>query len=123
MAQLFTGANQLVNNLQGIKEKQVWLAGTLSPRARKEIESRGWQIRDRAEAQLFNWVETYPDYKKPDERVPSGLVTLNLKSVALGVKEAGVKPRDLELRSQLFKRIEDLYAGPAKVFVVAGDDG
>jgi len=82
---LLTGANQLVNNLQGIKEKQVWIAGTLSPRARKEIESRGWQIHDRAEAQLMNWVETYPDYKKPEERVASGLVTLNMKSVALGV--------------------------------------
>jgi len=85
MAQLLTGANQLVNNLQGIKEKQVWLGGTLSPRARKEIASRGWQIHDHAEAQLMNWVETYPDYKKPEERVASGLVTLNMKSVALGV--------------------------------------
>ena len=85
MAQLFTGANQLVNNLPGVKEKQIWLTGTLSPRARKEIMSRGWQIHDRAEAQLFNWVETYPDYQKPEERLPAGLVTLNLKSVALGV--------------------------------------
>jgi len=85
MAQLFTGANQLVNNLPGVKEKQIWLTGTLSPRARKEITSRGWQIHDRAEAQLFNWVETYPDYQKPEERLPAGLVTLNLKSVALGV--------------------------------------
>ncbi len=85
MAKLFTGANQLVNTLSGIGEKQVWLTGTLSPRARKEIESRGWKIHDRTEAQLFNWVETYPDYKKPEERVASGLVTLNMKSVALGV--------------------------------------
>ena len=85
MAQLLTGANQLMSELSGIKEKQVWLTGTLSPRARKEIESRGWQVRDRAEAQLFSWVESYPDYKKPDERVPSGLVTLNMKSVAVGV--------------------------------------
>jgi len=80
-----TAGNQLVNELPGIKEKQFWLTGTLSPRARKEIESRGWQIRDRAEAQLFNWVETYPDYKKSDERVPSGLVTLTLRTVALGI--------------------------------------
>jgi hypothetical protein len=65
MAQLITGANQLVDDLPGIKEKQVWLTGTLSPRARQEMESRGWQVRDRAEAQLFSWVETYPDYKKP----------------------------------------------------------
>ena len=85
MAQLLTAGNQLVNELPGVKEKQVWIAGTLSPRARKEMESRGWQIHDRVEAQLFNWVETYPDYKKPEERVASGLVTLNMKSVALGV--------------------------------------
>ena len=85
MAQLLTSGNQLVDTLPGTKEKQIWLTGTLSPRARKEIESRGWKIHDRTEAQLFNWVETYPDYKRPDERVPSGLVTLNLKSVALGV--------------------------------------
>jgi hypothetical protein len=75
----------MVTELPGTKEKQIWLTGTLSARARREIESRGWQIHDRAEAQLFNWVETYPDYKKPEERVPSGLVTVNLKSVALGV--------------------------------------
>ena len=85
MAQLLTQANQMMSELPGIKEKQVWLTGTLSPRARKEIESRGWQVRDRAEAQLFSWVETYPDYKKPEERLPSGLVTLNMKSVAVGV--------------------------------------
>jgi hypothetical protein len=85
MAQMLILANQMVNELPGIKEKQVWLTGTLSPRARKEIESRGWQVRDRAEAQLFSWVETYPDYKRPDERLPTGLVTLTMKSVALGV--------------------------------------
>ncbi|MGZ8435817.1 MAG: hypothetical protein ACXWW4_11505 [Candidatus Binatia bacterium] len=85
MAQLLAGGNQLVNELPGIKEKQLWLAGTLSPKARKEIESRGWKVRDQAEAQLFSWVETYPDYKKPEERVPTGLVTLNMKSVAVGV--------------------------------------
>ena len=85
MARWMTGANQAVNNLPGVKERHLWLTGSLSPRARKEIASRGWQIHDHAEAQLMNWVETYPDYKKPEERVASGLVTLNMKSVALGV--------------------------------------
>ena len=33
----------------------------------------------------MNWIETYPDYKKPTERLPAGLVTLQLKSIALGV--------------------------------------
>jgi hypothetical protein len=85
MARWMTGANQVVNNLPGVKERHLWLTGSLSPRARKEIASRGWQIHDHAEAQLMNWVETYPDYKKPEERVASGLVTLKMKSVALGV--------------------------------------
>jgi len=85
MAQTMTAANQLVNELPGVKEKQIWLTGTLSPRARTEIQARGWQVHDRAEAQLFSWVESYPDYKKPEDKLPSGLVTLNLKSVALGV--------------------------------------
>lgn len=40
-----------------------------------------------------------------------------------GAKEAGVTMRDSELRSQLSEWIEDLQAGSAKVFVVAGDDG
>ena len=86
MAQLLNGANELVNSsLPGVKEKQLWITGTLSARARKEIESRGWQIHDRAERQLFSWVETYPDYQKPEDRLPTGVLTLNLKSVALGV--------------------------------------
>ena len=85
MAQMLVAGNQLVNQLPGVKEKQFWLTGTLSPRARREIEARGWQVHDRAEEQLFSWVETYPDYKKPDERLPSGTVTLTLKTVALGI--------------------------------------
>jgi hypothetical protein len=86
MAQLILAANQLVNsNLPGVKEKHLWLTGSLSPRARKEIESRGWQVHDRAEVQLMNWVETYPDYQRPEQRLPAGMVTLNFRSVALGV--------------------------------------
>jgi hypothetical protein len=50
-----------------------------------EIENRGWVVRDRTEAQLFSAVESYPDYQKPAERLPSGVVSLNFESVALGV--------------------------------------
>jgi len=86
MAKLMTSANQLVNsNFPGLTDKQVWLTGTLSARAKKEIESRGWQVQDRAETRLMNWVESYPDYQRPAERLPAGLVTLQLQSVALGV--------------------------------------
>jgi len=85
MARLMTGANQLMSSLPGVKEKQLWIGGGLSPLARKEIESRGWQVHDRSEAQLMNWAENYPNYKQPEEKLPSGLVTLTIKSVALGV--------------------------------------
>src|SRR5262249_29029655 len=51
MAQWLTAGNELVNKyLSWVKEKHLWLTGSLSPRARKEIESRGWQVHDRAEA-------------------------------------------------------------------------
>ena len=53
MARLLTGANQLVDQLAGVKEKQLWVTGTLSARTRKEGESRGWQIQERSEARLF----------------------------------------------------------------------
>src|SRR5690242_3334812 len=86
MASLMTGAYQLINsNFPELTDKQLWLTGTLSATARKEIEERGWQVHDRAETQLMNGVESYPDYQRPAERLPAGLVTLQLKSVALGV--------------------------------------
>ncbi len=52
MARLATGANKLVDELSGIKEKQLWLTGTLSPRARKELESQGWQVQENSDARL-----------------------------------------------------------------------
>ena len=54
MARLLNQGSQMISELPGVKEKQVWLTGTLSPRARTEIESRGWKVRDQAEAQLFS---------------------------------------------------------------------
>jgi hypothetical protein len=85
VAEAMDGANQLVNKLPDVKGKQLWLTGTLTSRARMEIENRGWQVRDRAETQLFSAVESYPDYQRPEERLPSGVVSLNFESVALGV--------------------------------------
>src|SRR6266498_5726776 len=43
-------------------------------------------------------------------------------SCAKAQRMAGMKTWDSDLRSQLFKRIEDLQAGATKVFVVTGDD-
>lgn len=85
MAQLLTAADSRVTQLTRPANKQLWVTGTVSARARKEIESRGWQLQERSEARLLSWSESYPDYEKPEERIPSGLVKLNFKSVGIGI--------------------------------------
>ena len=85
MAQLLTAADNRVTQLTRPANKQLWVTGTVSARARKEIESRGWQLQERSEARLLNWSESFPDYEKPEERLPSGLVSLNFKSVGIGI--------------------------------------
>jgi hypothetical protein len=85
MAQLLTAADGVVTRLTRPANKQLWVAGTVSARAKKEIESRGWKVQERSEERLLSWAESYPKYEKPEERVPSGLVSLNLKSVGLVV--------------------------------------
>lgn len=52
MAALATGINKLVDDLPGVREKQLWVTGTLSPRARKELESRGWQLQENSDGRL-----------------------------------------------------------------------
>jgi len=85
MAQLLTAADARVTQLTRPANKQLWVAGTVSSRAKKEIESRGWQVHERSEEQLLSWSENFLKYEKQDERIPSGLVTLNFKTVSLGV--------------------------------------
>jgi hypothetical protein len=85
MAKLLTAADYQVTQLTRPANKQLWVAGTVSVRARKEIESRGWQVQERSEERLLNWTESYPKYEKPEERIPSGLVFLKFKSVGIGV--------------------------------------
>jgi hypothetical protein len=85
MAKLLTAADGRVTQLTRPVNKQLWVTGTVSARAKKEIESRGWQVQENSEARLFSWEEDYPKYEKTDERIPSGLVSLNFKSVGIGV--------------------------------------
>jgi len=84
MAKLLTAADSRVTQLTRPANKQLWVAGTVSARAKKEIENRGWQVQERSEERLLNWAESYPKYEKPEERIPSGLIVLNFKSVGIG---------------------------------------
>jgi hypothetical protein len=85
MAKLLTAADARVTQLTRPASKQLWVTGTVSARAKKEIETRGWQVHERSEDRLLSWSEDYPKYEKPEDRVPAGLVKLNFKSVAVGV--------------------------------------
>jgi hypothetical protein len=85
MAKLLTAADARVTQLTRPANKQLWVAGTVSARAKSEIESRGWQLQENTEARLLEWTEDYPKYEKTDKRIPSGLVSLNFKSVGIGV--------------------------------------
>jgi hypothetical protein len=85
IARFVTAVNKLVDETGGAKGKQLWVTGTLSARAKKELESRGWAVQERTEERLLSWAESYPKYEKPEERTPSGLLSLTFKSVAVGV--------------------------------------
>jgi hypothetical protein len=85
IAKLLTAADSRVTQLTRPSNKQLWVTGTVSARARKEIESRGWQVQERSEERLLSWAESYPAYEKTEERIPSGLVMLNFKSVGVGI--------------------------------------
>ncbi|MGE5305144.1 MAG: hypothetical protein ACM3TN_17680 [Alphaproteobacteria bacterium] len=85
MAKVITAADSVVSRLTKPANKQLWIAGTMSARARSEIESRGWQVQERSEERLLSWAESYPKYEKQEEKVPAGLVSLSFKSAGLVV--------------------------------------
>lgn len=53
VAGLVTAANQRVSELGGVQEKQLWVTGTVSARAKQEIEGRGWKVQEKSEARLL----------------------------------------------------------------------
>jgi hypothetical protein len=85
IARFITAVNNLVQETGGIKGKQFWVTGTVSATARKELERLGWQVQERSEERLLDWVESYPKYEKQEEKIPSGLVSLKFRSVSVGV--------------------------------------
>ncbi len=83
VARVVTNADNLANQLQGISGKQIWLTGTLSPRARAEMQRLKWQVYERNEA-LIVATDKPVSYTREDPRKPSGTVQLRSKSIALG---------------------------------------
>jgi hypothetical protein len=65
MAKIIKRANNLVNEKgEGFTAKQLWVTGTVSPLARKELTRKGWQVFEQSEAQLLETVKSYPKYQK-----------------------------------------------------------
>ena len=83
IANVVTTADGLANQLPGIAEKQLWVTGTLSPRARAEMRRLNWKVYERNESLLVATGQS-PSYQKEDPRTPTATLKLKSKSVALG---------------------------------------
>lgn len=96
IAKVVTTADGLANQLPGIREKQLWVTGTLSPRARTEMRRLNWKVYERNET-LIVASDKPPSYEREDPRTPAATLRLKSKSVALG---AGVSWGDGTLTFQ-----------------------
>ncbi len=64
MAKLITRANSLVDTMKWPTQKQFWVAGTVSPRAVKEMTRKGWKVFQQSEPLLLGTEKAYPKYEK-----------------------------------------------------------
>jgi hypothetical protein len=81
---LVTNAANLANQLPGINERQLWVTGTLSPRARQELGNLNWKVYEKSETLLVATDKPFSTYQKDDTRTPSASIKIKAKSVALG---------------------------------------
>lgn len=96
VARVVTNATNLAKQLPGISERQIWITGTLSPRARAAMQQLNWKVYERNE-ELIVATDKPVSYTRQDPRTPSGTITLKSKSIALG---AGVSWGDGVLNFQ-----------------------
>ena len=57
MARIFHAIDEAANGIPGAKGKELWLAGSVSALARKNIEAAGWKINDGKEIELLGKIE------------------------------------------------------------------
>ena len=84
LAQLAANTDNLAKQLPGLTEKQLWVTGMLSPRARAEMQRMNWKIYEGAEALVVAQDKPYPTYTKENPQTPAATVKLKSRSVALG---------------------------------------
>jgi hypothetical protein len=64
MAKLITRANSLVETMKWPTQKQFWVTGTVSQKAAKEMNRRGWKVFQQSEKLLLGTKKAYPKYEK-----------------------------------------------------------
>ncbi len=57
MARIFHAVDRAANGIAGVKGKELWLAGSLSPLVQKNLESTGWKVVVHKENQLLGKIE------------------------------------------------------------------
>jgi hypothetical protein len=86
MGRFLAAANQKVKEVSAVTQKQLWVGGTMTARARQEVEKLGWKVEEQAEARLMaDADQAYTKYEKPEEKLPAAMIRVSAKSVALGV--------------------------------------
>ena len=96
VARVVTTASNLATQVPGISEKQIWVTGTLSPRARAEMGRLNWKVYENNEA-LIVATDKPVSYHRQDPRTPSATLKLRSKAIGLG---AGVSWGDGALSFQ-----------------------
>ena len=83
LARLVANTDLLANQLPGIKRKELWLTGNLSPKTRQELRKMGWFTFENAEALLVAQDKATPSYRKEGDK-PDATVKIQSRSIALG---------------------------------------
>ena len=71
LAQVAANTDNLAKQLPGLTEKQLWVTGMLSPRARAEMQRMNWKVYEGAEALVVAQDKPYPTYTKENPQTPA----------------------------------------------------
>ena len=85
LAQLVANTDAVANQVPGLTGKELWVTGSLSPRARTELKRLNWKVYENTEALLVATSKPSFAYLKQPEQPPSATLKLKSKSVALGM--------------------------------------
>ena len=83
LARLVANTDTVANQLPGLTQKQLWVTGGLSPRARAEMQRMGWKVYENSEPLVVAQDKPTPSYRK-EGQPPDATVKLQSRTVAVG---------------------------------------